>query len=342
MLRTALCEALGIEHPLIQAGMAAECGARLAATVSGAGALGTIGTIGGPPDRLAAEIEACRAATARPFAVNVVTFDWAPFARDLLEVALGARVPVVTLSFGDPLPALERCRASGYGPKVVVQVQGPTGARAALAARPDALVVQGNEAGGHTGRRGTLGFAAQVLDLAADTDVPVVVAGGVATGRGLAAALAMGAAGVVVGTRFKATREFGVPAGAASATPVVEAMKRAIVASDGSDTVWDPIVDDACSLEWPHGVAGRVLANRFTREWLGRREELRRTVAAAAASAGHPFAFVAALDESPDTALNWAGESSALVRQVVPAGDVVADIVREAEALLRRVPGVLA
>lgn len=203
MLTTSLTRMLGIEHPLIQAGMGAECGARLAAAVSNAGALGSIGTIGAPPDHLAAELEACHAATKLPFAVNVVTFDWAPFARDLVEVALAGRAPVVTLSFGDPLPALERCRAAGV--RVVVQVQDLVGARAAIAARPDALMVQGTEAGGHTGRRGTLGFAAQVLDLAAD--LPVVVAGGIGTGRGLAAALAMGAAGAVVGTRFKATHE---------------------------------------------------------------------------------------------------------------------------------------
>src|SRR5690606_32126097 len=98
MLHTALTRALGIEHPVVQAGMAAECGAALAAAVSEAGGLGTIGTIGGPPERLAAELEACRAATARPFAVNVVTFDWAPFARELVDVALAGGAPVLTLS----------------------------------------------------------------------------------------------------------------------------------------------------------------------------------------------------------------------------------------------------
>jgi nitronate monooxygenase len=338
MLHTALTRLLGIDHPVIQAGMGAECGARLAAAVSNAGALGSIGSIGGPPDRLAAEIAACRAATARPFAVNVVTWDWAPFARELVEVALAAGAPIVTLSFGDPLPALERCRKAGV--RVLVQVQDVAGARAALAARPDALIVQGTEAGGHTGRRGTLGFAAQVLDMAGD--VPVVVAGGVASGRGLAAALAMGAAGAVIGTRFKATREFGIPAGADEEPPSLRAQKQAIVASHGEDTLHDPIVDDACGLEWPRGVTGRVLRNRFTEEWLGRRDELRRAVADAARTSGNPFAFVMSLDEDPERALNWAGESSGQVRAVLPAAEVVREVVRDAETLLRRTSELLA
>ncbi|MEW6270238.1 MAG: nitronate monooxygenase [Thermodesulfobacteriota bacterium] len=342
MLRTPLTTLLGIDHPLIQAGMATECGARLAAAVSNAGALGSIGSIGGPPDRLTAEIAACREATSRPFAVNVVTWDWAPFARDLLEVALAGGAPVLTLSFGDPLPALERCRAAGV--RVLVQVQDVAGARAALAARPDALIVQGAEAGGHAGRRGTLGFAAQVIDMAHDSggEVPVVVAGGVATGRGLAAALAMGAAGAVIGTRFKATHEFGVPAGARTEPEPLRAQKRAIVASDGDDTVKDEIVDDACGLDWPRGVVGRVLRSRFTEEWSGRRDELRAAVARAAGESGNPFAFLMALDEDPQRALNWAGESAGQVREVAPAAAVVREVVQEAELLLERASGLLA
>jgi nitronate monooxygenase len=337
VLNTALTRLLGITHPVIQAGMGTECGARIAAAVSEAGALGSIGSIGAPPSRLAEEIAACRARTARPFAVNVVTWDWAPFASELVETAIAAGAPVITLSFGEPLPALRRCRAAGV--PVIVQVQDLAGARAVLAEKPDALIVQGNEAGGHTGRRGTLGFVAQVLDLAGD--VPIVAAGGIGSGRGLAAALAMGAAGAVVGTRFKATHEFGVPGDADAAPAALRALQDAIVASDGDDTIYDEINDDACGLVWPNGVTGRVLRNRFTREWLGRRDELRRAVAASDA-AKHPFAFKLALDADPETALNWAGESAGLVHEVSSAADVVASLVGEAETLLRRVPALLA
>ena len=316
MLNTALTRRLGIRHPIVQAGMGNEAGGALAAAVSNAGALGTIGSIGAGPDRLAAEITACRAATRAPFAVNVVTWPWVPFADALLDVALAEDVPIVTLSFGDPLPALARCRAAGR--TVLVQVQDLAGAKAALAARPDALVVQGNEAGGHTGRRGTLGFAAQVLDLAGD--VPVVVAGGIATGRGLAAVLAMGAAGAVMGTRFKASEEFAGP----------RALKEALVASDGGNTRHDEIFDEACGLAWPNAVTGRALLNRFTDEWQHRREELRAKVASMP-----PFGFLAELMQDPTTWINWAGESAGMVDAIRPAAEIVAQVVAEAEARLR-------
>jgi nitronate monooxygenase len=316
MIATELTARIGIDHPIIQAGMAVEAGARLAAAVSNGGALGTIGSIGGTPDRLAREIRSCRAATGRPFAANVVTWPWAPFAMEMVDVLLAERPPVATLSFGDPLPALERCRSAGI--TTLVQVQDLDGARAALAARPDALIVQGNEAGGHTGRRGTLSFAAQVLDLAGD--VPVVVAGGIGSGRGIAAALALGAAGAVVGTRFKASDEY---EGAA-------ALKQRIVASDGSDTLYDEIFDDACGLAWPRGVTGRALRNRFSEEWGGRREELRRAVAAKPL-----FGFLAELAADPERDINWAGESAGLVRAVQPAAEIVAELAADAERRLR-------
>src|SRR6185503_20181595 len=146
-MRTRFTDHFGIDHPLVQAGMGYEAGAPLAAAVSNAGALGTIGSIGGTPDQLAAEIRACRGATDRPFAVNVVTWPWAPWALDLVDVALTERAPIVTLSFGDPLRYLARCRAAGA--KTIVQVQDVAGARDALAAGPDAVIAQGNEAGGH-------------------------------------------------------------------------------------------------------------------------------------------------------------------------------------------------
>jgi nitronate monooxygenase len=315
-MRTPFTDRFSVEHPLVQAGMGFEAGARLAAAVSNAGALGTIGSIGGTPDRLVAEIRACRGATARPFAVNVVTWPWAPWAMDLVDVVLAERPPIVTFSFGDPLPHLERCRSAGL--RTIVQVQDVEGARAAIAAAPDAVIAQGNEAGGHTGRRGTLSFAAQVLDLAGG--IPVLVAGGIGSGRGVAAALAMGAAGAVLGTRFKASDEY-------AGTP---ALKDAIAASDGGDTLHDELFDDACGLEWPRRVTGRALRNRFSTTWEGRREELRATVAT------YPlFGFMAELVRDPTTEINWAGESAGLVDRVRPAADIVRTVVADAEQRLR-------
>ncbi|MFN0148250.1 MAG: NAD(P)H-dependent flavin oxidoreductase [Dehalococcoidia bacterium] len=318
MLQTALTRLLGIDHPIIQAGMGADAGPDLAAAVSGAGALGTLGSVATPPDRVSLNIRRCRDLTARPFALNLVTFETAPFRDELVELALRERVSIVTLSFGDAAPYVGRFKDAGA--LVLVQVQDYAGAVGAIAGRADAVIVQGNEAGGHTGYRGTLSLAAQVIDIAGDT--PVVVAGGVANGRGLAAALAMGAAGVVMGTRFKATFEF---AG-------TQAQKDAIVQSDGGDTAADLLLDIPAPFTWPGNVIGRAMRNRFTAEWRGRDEELRALVASRP-----PAAFLQELASDPATALNWAGEASGLVDGVLPAAEVVRRTADTAAALLLRV-----
>lgn len=329
MLNTALTRNFAIDHPIIQAGMSSDCGAPLAAAVSNAGGLGTIGSLGRTPENLEQELATMRGATSRPWSVNVVTFDWSPFAESLLDVAIRARPPVVTLSFGNTLPALEKCRAAGL--QAMVQVQTFGIAQAVVAARPSAIIVQGNEAGGHTGLRGTLSFAAQVLEIA--DGIPVVIAGGVAGGRGLAAALAMGASGVLMGTRFKATPEFGGPH-----TGHLDAQRDAIVSNDGDHTIGAVTADVALGMRWPAGIISRVLANGFTEEWHGREDALRAEVAAQA----EPFGWTSSHNNRPENMLNWAGESSGLVHEILPAAEVVRRTVAEAEALLRNVGGVLA
>jgi len=322
MLHTELTRRFGIEHPIIQAGMARWAGAELAGAVSVAGGLGTIGTIAARPDAVRAEIARVREMTSLPFSVNLVCFDWAPFAGEMLDAVIEGRVPVVTLSFGAPLAWLAPIHDVGL--QSIVQVQDFAGARAAIAAGPDAIIVQGTEAGGHTGRRGTLSFAAQVLDEA--HGIPIVVAGGIATGRGLAAALAMGAAGVVMGTRFKATPEFNADAD----------VKAQIVASDGGNTFYGEVVDLVHGGRWPGGVTGRVLRSRFTDEWGGKPDAL------VAAVKSDPELFGEAMDRDPERRLNWAGESSGLVHELVPAGEVVRRVAAEAEALLHKSAAALA
>jgi nitronate monooxygenase len=328
MITTALTRLLNIDHPIIQAGMASDCGAELASAVSNAGALGSIGSIGRSPDDLADQIRRTYAATIRPFAVNIVTWDWSPIAGQFLNVAIAERAPVITLSFGDCLPALERCKAAGI--PTMVQVQDFERAKAVLFAYPAAIIVQGNESGGHTGWRGTLSFAAQVLEIAGD--IPVVIAGGIANGRGLAAAIAMGAAGVVMGTRFKATPEFG-----GQNSLHVEAQKAQIATSDGSNTIYSRINDIAIKMDWPNGVTGRTITNRFHEQWLGREAEL---LIAVTAEPGP--AFTIKNNRDPDTFLNWAGESAGLVHEILPAAEIVRRTVAEAETRLRNVTRSLA
>ncbi|MCA9830335.1 MAG: nitronate monooxygenase [Dehalococcoidia bacterium] len=301
--------------------MSSDCGWRLAAAVSNAGALGTIGSLGRTPANLRDEIRQCRAATDRPFAVNIACFQWAGFAGELLGVAIEEDVPAVTLSFGDVMPALRRSRAAGV--RVTVQVQTIAAARVVLAERPDLLIVQGHEAGGHTGTRGTLSFAAQALGIAGGT--PVAVAGGIGNGRGLAGVLAMGAAAAVIGTRFKATPEFG------PLSNLDAEQKAALVESDGDDTVHGAITDIAIGMTWPPGIAGRVLRNRFTTDWLGRENELRQAVAARP----EPYGWTSQHNQDQDTVLNWAGESAGLIDRVRPAAEIVEETVRDAESLLR-------
>lgn len=322
MLTTELTKRLGIEHPIVQSGMGDAAGRDLAAAVSNGGGLGTIGTIGRPPGKTAEEMEALRAQTSRPFAVNVLCFDWAPFAGGTLDEVIEARAPVVCLSFGDPRPGLAKCKDAGI--PTMVQVQDLRGLEQSLEGGTDFLVVQGSEAGGHTGLRGTLNFVAQALDLAGDT--PVIAAGGIANGRGLAAALAMGCAGVLMGTRFKATPEYRGN----------DREKQQIVDSDGANTTYDHILDIALGIEWPNGYTGRALRSQFTEEWAGRNEQLRQKVA------GYPmFGFLQELAEKGQ-AINWAGESSGLVHEVKAAAQVVRETVEEAERLLAQVARVVA
>ena len=323
MLVTRLTRSFGIDHPVIQAGMGAEAGPELAAAVSTAGGLGTIGTIATPPDEVKMAIRRCRDLTDLPFAVNVVTFMGAPFRDHIIEAVLREKPAAVTLSFGDPVPTLRLFK--GLGIKTLVQVQDFATATAVLAAGPDALIVQGHEAGGHTGRRGTLSFLAQTLAIAGDT--PVVAAGGIGDGRGLAAVLAMGAAGVLMGPRFKASVEYGC----------ADIYKGVIAASDGDNTLAAPLLDAPFPWEWPANVVGRAVRNAFTAEWEGRDGELK-----AAVEALPPFGFLQRLWEDPEQNLNWAGESAGLVGSILPAAEIVRSVVAEAEEMLRRVASVLA
>lgn len=321
MLTTSFTRTFNVAHPIIQAGMSSDCGWPLAAAVSNAGALGTLGSIGREPGNLRSEIRRCRSETGRPFAVNVGAFDWSPFAGELLAVAISERVPVITLSFGDVVGALRRCKEAGI--TTMVQVQTMSVAREVLAEGTDLIIAQGHEAGGHTGTRGTMSFAAEVLAIAGDT--PVAVAGGIGNGKGLAAVLAMGASAAVMGTRFKATPEFGP-----LATFDAE-QKASLVASDGDSTVHDPITDIAIGVNWPDGIAGRVIRNRFADEWLGRADELQEAVAAVP----EQFGWTTANNQSVDTILNWAGESSGLVKAITPAAEILSETLAEAESLLK-------
>lgn len=319
MLHTRLCDLLGIEHPIISAPMAGSSGGLLAAAVSEAGGLGMIGGNTGDADWLREQIDVVRSRTDRPFGVGFVTSN--PRTVDLMEIALEHRVPVISHSFADPSRYIKD--AANLGIKTLVQVQSVELAREAAAAGADVIAAQGIEAGGHTGYvSGTLPLVPAVIDVVGD--IPVVAAGGIADGRGLAAVLMLGAEGVWMGTRFVASLE----------SISADLNKQRIVEHGTDDFVLTRVYDIVTEAPFPEVVGERILRNEFTEMWTGREDEvverkseLRRHLEAAA--------------EAGDTSLAriLAGNSAGLVREIEPAGDIVRRVVAEAEEILRSRPG---
>ncbi|MBA4115836.1 MAG: nitronate monooxygenase [Rubrobacter sp.] len=197
---TALTEALGLEYPIVLAPMGSVSGGRLAAAVSKAGGLGLVGGGYGNYAWLRDELSVAKAETARPWGVGLITWATTP---ETVQLALSYEPHALMLSFGDPRPYVPAIKEVGC--KLICQVQDLAGARAAKAAGADVIVAQGTEAGGHGATRATLPLVPAVVDAVAP--MPVLAAGGIADGRGLAAALMLGAQGVLMGTRFYAATE---------------------------------------------------------------------------------------------------------------------------------------
>lgn len=322
-LRTRFTESFGLEHPLMSAPMVMHSGGRLAGAVSSAGALGSFG--GMRPDRdpswVTDEIAGIRDATTRPFAVGFIT-PFLSMAEPFLDAAIEARPAAVMLSFADPGPWESRLHDAGI--RLICQVQDHDGAAAAVDAGADVLVAQGTEAGGHTGTMGLLPFLAATVER--HPDLPVLAAGGIADGRTLAAVLAAGADGALLGTAFLATPE---------AVEIDDVYKRLIVDSDGTDTVLTQVFDIISGLPWPEQIRDRVRRNRTTDEWADRETELRSRrdeVAADLAPAETP---------DPDRDAIRYGLGAAAIHAIRPAADVVRSISEQAEAILRNRPSEL-
>jgi nitronate monooxygenase len=311
--RTALTDLLGIRHPILLAPMGRISGGALAAAVSRAGGLGLLGP--GYDDEAWIEREFAAAAGA-PIGIGFITWHLARHP-DRLRAALAHKPVAVMLSFGDPAPFVQAVRAAGA--KLILQVQTLADARAAAALGADVVVAQGAEAGGHGATRGTLPLVPAVVDAIAPT--PVAAAGGIADGRGLAAALVLGAAGVLVGTRFYASRE---ALGHAAA-------KARLVAGGGDATLRTRVFDLVRGLDWPTRFTGRALENQLSGRWHGREAELHADLEAEQER-------YAAADQTGDVsrAVVWASEAIDLIRDLPPAAELVGRMVREAGAALER------
>jgi NAD(P)H-dependent flavin oxidoreductase YrpB (nitropropane dioxygenase family) len=316
MLNTRVCEILGIRYPIVQAGMAEYVGPELVAAVSNAGGLGLLGGLAWEPEQLRAQIAAIRQLTNRPFGVNLVLAE--PHAAKL-DVLIETRVPVISTSWGDPA---EVCaRAHDAGSLLLHQIQTPAQAARAAAGGVDVIAAQGSDGGGHIGLVGTLALVPAAVDAAHGT--PVIASGGIADGRGLAAAIVLGAEGALIGTRFLATEE----------APIAASWKAAIVAAD-ADLAWQTDVPDVTwGTTWP-GATTRVLANDLLHRWHGREAELR-------ADRERVILDVQSAERRADARefYLWAGQSAGLVHDIVPAGELVRRIVTEAERALRAVGG---
>lgn len=309
---TELARRFGLRCPIISAPMGAVAGGRLAAAASRAGGLGLIG----PGYHGSAWIEAeFGAAAGERVGVGFISWDLAR-SPARLDVALARRPVAVMLSFGDPEPFLPAIRRAGA--LVLIQVQTLAAARRAAELGADAIVAQGSEAGGHGGERALFPLLPAVVDAVAP--IPVVAAGGIADGRGLVAALALGAQGILVGTRFAAAEE----------ALGRDTAKARLVDSSGDETVRTRVFDIVRDLTWPDGFTGRAIRNAFTARWHGQEDALRE------AGVDERRRYARAADAGDlDTALLWAGEGLDLVHDVRPAAAIVADIMQGADATLR-------
>jgi nitronate monooxygenase len=310
---TALTEALGLEYPIVLAPMGSVSGGRLAATVSNAGGLGLVGGGYGDHAWLRHEVSVAKAETARPWGVGLITWATTP---ETVQLALSYKPHALMLSFGDPrpyVPVIKEMRC-----KLICQVQDLAGARAAKAAGADVIVAQGTEAGGHGATRATLPLVPAVVN--AVTPTPVLAAGGIADGRGLAAALMLGAQGVLMGTRFYATTE----------SLGHRRAKEHIVTAKGEDTRRTRVFDAVRGYKWPDSYTGRALHNPFLERWDGREDDL----TAVLDTEGRAFQE-AVREGNFDTAMVWAGEAVDLIAEVADAGELVRSIGTEAESSLR-------
>lgn len=314
-MKSFLTESWPLRVPVIGAPMSPQSGGRLAAAISHAGGLGMIGVAASQSvAQLQADADECRALGAR-FGIGLMT--WVLEKRpELLDAAIAARPFALSLSFGDPSPFVARIRDAGI--ELVCQVQDLQSALQAERAGATLLVAQGTEAGGHTGAVGTLPLLQIVLDA---VQLPVVAAGGIGNGRGLAAVLAAGAAGAWIGTRFLVAQE----------ARNSERARERLVASSETDTVLTAVFDTVQRFAWPKQFRGRALRNGFTDAWHGREPAL-------ANDENARSQFEAARQaEDYDTAHLYAGQAVGLAKQVEPAASIVARIVEEAEACLRAV-----
>jgi enoyl-[acyl-carrier protein] reductase II len=318
MLKTPLCDLFGIEVPVILAPMGTCTSAELAAAVSNAGGLGGIGTLFRATAAIKRDIDVVRTLTSRPFAINHIpqTLDAEAF-----RYTLEARPPVISFTLADPGELVRQ--AHDAGSRVMVQITTVAQAVQAAERGADVISAQGSESGGYCGEVSTMSLVPQVVD--AVSPIPVVASGGIFDGRGIAAALMLGAAGVNLGTRFIASNE----------APAPMEWKQAITAAQSEDAIKADVLNDISPLP---GTAGfhtvlRSLHTSFLDEWSTKREEARRErdrlkariVSTTQAGRQHEC-------------LLTAGQTVGGIDEILSVGEIMRRLMAETEAALARAP----
>ena len=315
-IATRLTRMLQLRHPIVSAPMAFAGGGALAAAVTRAGGLGLIGGGYGDPTWLQQQF---KAAGGERVGVGFITWSLRK-SPSLLTDVLKHRPAAVMLSFGDPRPFVEEIRAAGAN--LICQCQDMAHVMDAVDVGADVVVAQGAEAGGHGALRGTLSFVPEVADYLAGhaPSTLLLAAGGIGDGRGLAAALMLGADGVLVGTRLWASSE----------ALVKEGHHRAIVATDGDGTIRTRIADIARQIPWPSSFTARIRRNAFTECWHGREDALKEAVSIEGPR--YRQAFEAG---DPENTGVWFGEAAGVIHSIEPAASIIERLVAQAGGQLR-------
>lgn len=302
-----ICDVLGIKYPIIQGGMAWISDAVMAAAVSNAGGAGIISCGGRTTDYVRDEIRKCKSLTDKPFGVNIMLM--APNKDEILKVICEEKPNFVTLGAGNPVPFIEPLHAAGI--KVVPVVPNVKLAKRIEANKADAIVVEGMEAGGHIGVLTTMALMTQVIP---EVKIPVVMAGGFADGRGLAAAMLMGAAGVQIGTRFLVAEE----------CPVHDNMKQKLIEAVDTDT----IVTGQTIKSAVRGIKNKFSLEYQELEFSGKatKEELLQKATGTNK--------LAAVDGDTENGMMQAGQSLTPLKKVEPMADIIEGIMKEAREAL--------
>lgn len=316
---TKITELFGIEHPVVLAPMGGVSGGVLAAAVTRSGGLGIIGCGYGNSDWIVDQWELARNQLEDDQRIGMGIITWSLSRQpELLDLILEQGADPIFLSFGDPSPFVKKIRNAGR--RMVLQVSCVEEALLARTLGADVIVVQGTEAGGHGRYHRTLfSLLPAVVDLVSPT--PVLAAGSISDGRGLAAALMLGADGILMGTRFAATTE----------ALGSHARKSRMVNFSGDDTVRTRVFDIVRGLAWPADYTGRAIANKFVDIWHGQEQALNEQLKQQA----DQYAAASMVDDL-DTVALFAGEGIDLIQDCQPASEIIATIVEEAKDLLSR------